>query len=185
MVCINLFMSVAIRDFPRALLVVERHELLRTCTRGIQNCSNLRACTWTRDGSLSDDILEALSQLPQFCDLEINGHNEWQYSTSSLLQFTRLRKLCLIMPSTRICEVLPQWLRTTGPALQRLTLIDRVSILVSTIVPLAHAFCSATFSHQRRTLGGSCLVLFKSTTLPFTRLQQGHTQGPMGGCIES
>lgn len=117
----------AIRDFPRALKVVERAQLLETCLQGIQNCVNLRACTWTRDGSLSDDLLQALCQLSAFTDLEINGHNERQYSPLTLAQFVRLRRLCLIMPSTAVCEVLPHWLRTTGPSLQRLTLIDRVS----------------------------------------------------------
>jgi len=119
--------ELTIRDFPRALLLGERNEVLRVCLRGIQNCINLQACAWTRDGSLSDDILQALCRLPLFTSLEINGNNVWRYSPKTLPKFDRLQKLSLIMPGAPVVEVLPQWLSQTGATLQRLTFLCQSS----------------------------------------------------------
>ncbi|TCD67169.1 hypothetical protein EIP91_000395, partial [Steccherinum ochraceum] len=119
--------EMTIRDFPRALLLSERRAVLHTCLAGIRNCLSLRACTWTRDGSLSDDILHALCALPRFASLEINGNNVWQYSPGTLVRFERLERLCVVMPGAPVVEVLPAWLQRTGKTLRRLTLLCQSS----------------------------------------------------------
>lgn len=52
-----------IRDFPKSLFGTSPSylALLHDCTVGLQNCTNLTSCTWTRDGSLTSEILNALS----------------------------------------------------------------------------------------------------------------------------
>lgn len=123
--------SIAIRDFPRALLLGQRFEALQVCLRGIRNCTNLRSCTWTRDGSLSTDILEALQHLPHLKELEINGHNERQYDADILRQFTRLEKISIIMPHSPVIGVLPSWTHVTSATLRNLSLICKASPLVN------------------------------------------------------
>lgn len=52
-----------IRDFPKSLLGTSPSylALLHNCMIGLQNCTTLKSCTWTRDGSLTSEILNALS----------------------------------------------------------------------------------------------------------------------------
>lgn len=52
-----------IRDFPKSLLGTSPSylALLHDCMVGLQNCITLKSCTWTRDGSLTSEILNALS----------------------------------------------------------------------------------------------------------------------------
>ncbi|EIM87235.1 uncharacterized protein STEHIDRAFT_168052 [Stereum hirsutum FP-91666 SS1] len=52
-----------IRDFPKSLLGTSPSylALLHDCMIGLQNCTTLKSCTWTRDGSLTSKILNALS----------------------------------------------------------------------------------------------------------------------------
>ncbi|KAL4253257.1 hypothetical protein ABKN59_004757 [Abortiporus biennis] len=122
---------VAIRDFPRALLRGQRDELLQVCLRGIRNCMNLRICTWTRDGSLSEDILEALQQLPLLSELEMNGHNQGQYRAIELIKFNHLQKISLIMPSSPVVTIMPRWMQITGSTLRHLSLICKSSPLIN------------------------------------------------------
>lgn len=117
-----------IRDFPRGLLLGERNDILEICLRGIRNCVNLMSCTWTRDGSLSTEILESLQHLPRLVELEINGHSPNQYQAVILTNFKALRKVSLIMPSSQVLEILPEWICATAHTLEHLTLICKASV---------------------------------------------------------
>ncbi|KAH8102069.1 hypothetical protein BXZ70DRAFT_1016133, partial [Cristinia sonorae] len=119
--------ELTIRDFPRTLQVSQHAENIRLCLNGIRNCVNLRTCTWTRDGSLSNEILQSLHDLPSLTGLEINGNSEMHYHPAILPAFRYLHRLCVIMPSPSVCEVLPQWFRETGTTLKKLSLICRTS----------------------------------------------------------
>ena len=66
-----------IRDFPKAVSRERSAEIADECVRAIDNCVNLESCTWTRDGTLKDPTLEALSRRPNLHTLEINGHSTW------------------------------------------------------------------------------------------------------------
>lgn len=90
---------------------------------------NLQSCTWTRDGSLSTEVLRSLQRLPRLVDLEINGHSQSQYKADILTRFTALRKMSLIMPSTQVLEILPEWIAATAHTLEHLTLICKASDL--------------------------------------------------------
>ncbi|KAI0311408.1 hypothetical protein OF83DRAFT_1151190 [Amylostereum chailletii] len=121
-----------IRDFPRVLSSYEAYEdLERSCIRGIANSTNLRSCTWTRDGTLNTDILKALQTCPNLAELELNGNHQGNYDPRTLASFSHLEKITLIMPSSPVLNILPQWIAATGPRLRTLTLICKATPLVN------------------------------------------------------
>ncbi|KAF8065030.1 hypothetical protein FPV67DRAFT_166766 [Lyophyllum atratum] len=120
-----------IRDFPKAMMpsVLEYAVPL-----GLRNCINLHACTWTRDGSLNSEILQALQISGTLQELEINGRSEDNYEPALLLGFTRLTRISLIMPSGPVVNRLSPWMALTGSTLQSLTLICKASHIVTDAV---------------------------------------------------
>ncbi|KAH9903262.1 hypothetical protein C8Q73DRAFT_742398 [Cubamyces lactineus] len=120
-----------IRDFPKALQSEEHDMILDLCLHGIRNCTNLRACTWTRHGSLTTRVLETLVTCSKLRELEINGQHNNYYDPRILPQFTHLRKLSLIMPSGPVIDTLPSWTRNTRETLQYLSLICKSSTRVT------------------------------------------------------
>lgn len=116
-----------IRDFPKSFYVVENEATLQLCLSGIKNCVNLRSCTWTRDGSLTTEILEALLPCEHLAELEINGNHENHYDPWLLRRFAHLRRISLIMPRTAVVEVLPAWTLASGATLRHLTILCKVS----------------------------------------------------------
>jgi hypothetical protein len=95
-----------IRDFPRGLKGDEREELFELCLRGLGNCTSLRACTWTRDGSLNSDVLRRLQACETLRSLTINGQHHGRYDPNILTQFSRLCELSIIMPSPVVLHTL-------------------------------------------------------------------------------
>lgn len=122
----------------------ERERLMTLSLQAIRNCVNLRSCTLTRDGSLSNDILLTLQQAEHLVELEINGHNFFYFKPGLLPDFTHLRKISLIMPSAEVLNVLPIWARNTASTLRHLTLLCQVSICQA---PSAYRSC-ASYSPQ-------------------------------------
>ncbi|KAI0088861.1 hypothetical protein BDY19DRAFT_946407 [Irpex rosettiformis] len=123
--------QLSVKDFPRAIATTEREGIMSLCLRGLQNCINLQAFCWTRDGSLSNSILEALCSLPHLRDLEINGHSDGYYDHRTLLQFTRLRKVTLILPGIKIVNLLPTWAARVSQNLRQLTLVCQSTTLIN------------------------------------------------------
>ncbi|KIY51589.1 hypothetical protein FISHEDRAFT_36872 [Fistulina hepatica ATCC 64428] len=119
-----------IRDFPKSASG-EAAIAGDIFSFGLRNCVHLRACTWTRDGSLTSKILQALSALPFLEDLEINGHSDGNYRPQLLLSFTKLRRLSIIMPSASVAEQLVPWSHLTGSSLRDLTLICKSSTVIN------------------------------------------------------
>ena len=117
----------ALRDFPKTFLIKERLEMFDLCLQALRNCINLESCTWTRDGALSTEMLQILSQAQRLTELELNGRNEWRYDQTVLCHFKHLTKITLIMPSGPVAGILPQWTAATARTLKNLTLICRVS----------------------------------------------------------
>jgi hypothetical protein len=113
-----------IRDFPKGF--TDSNELSDSVVKGLQNCVNLQSCSWTRDGSLTSDILRALQGLPYLERLEINGHHQGNYNQQELANFTHLNAVTIIMPSQDVISTLPAWFMATGDTLTRLTLICKV-----------------------------------------------------------
>jgi hypothetical protein len=114
-----------IRDFPKAVANIDNN-VLRHVLRGLENCVNLRSCTWTRDGSLDSNILKALHQCKQLRELELNGNNIGNYDPELLLGFTELHRISLIMPTIPVISQLRPWISATGATLRSLTLICKV-----------------------------------------------------------
>ncbi|EPT01925.1 hypothetical protein FOMPIDRAFT_1160757 [Fomitopsis schrenkii] len=115
-----------IRDFPKSFYVAENEATLRICLSGIKNCVNLRSCTWTRDGSLTTEVLEALLPCERLEELEINGNHENHYDPWLLRRFAHLRRISLIMPRNAVVEVLPAWTGATGSTLRHLTILCKM-----------------------------------------------------------
>ncbi|KAI6122130.1 hypothetical protein EV401DRAFT_2056560 [Pisolithus croceorrhizus] len=78
-----------IRDFPKGLSTEDHSSLSGRCVRAIRQCTNLKSCTWTKDGSLHSELLESLLDCQQLGSW-INGNS------------ADLRKISLIMPSVQI-----------------------------------------------------------------------------------
>ena len=113
--------NLEIRDFPR-----DPHH--HPCVLGaLQLCTSLRSCIWTRDGTLTSDILQTLSSCPELRELEINGHSsDGYYDHSTLLRFRNLSKFSIIMPSASVVSQLHDCLALNAHSLRSLTLICRV-----------------------------------------------------------
>ncbi len=124
-------MDTVIRDFPKALQSEEHDTILSLCLQGVRHCANLRACTWTRHGSLTSRVLETLVDCSKLSELELNGQHNNFYDPSILPRFNHLRKLSLIMPSGLVVDILPSWMQNTKEALQYLSLICKASPLAT------------------------------------------------------
>ena len=96
--------------------------------KGLENCVHLKDCTWTRDGSLTSDIIKSLGKCPDLTDVTINGQYSWQNEPIDLVQLLRLSKISLIMPSMSVLEILPRWLQVTGRSLTNLALICKACL---------------------------------------------------------
>jgi hypothetical protein len=128
-----IYLPLDIRDFPKSAAV----KMLDITLKGLRNCVNLRACSWTRDGSLNSNILQALQTLDSLQELEINGHDDGNYDPDLLKGFTGLTRISLIMPSAAVIHRLRSWIGLTGSTLQTLMLICKVSTLpVQSLFPL-------------------------------------------------
>lgn len=118
--------TLEIRDFPKRLFSADHSYLSSLCVKAIRQCTNLRSCTWTKDGSLHSDLLRSLSNCQQLQKLEING-NSGEYDPLILTQFQNLQKFSLIMPSVHVLNVLPTWIKAVGATLRSLRLICKAS----------------------------------------------------------
>ncbi|EKM56957.1 uncharacterized protein PHACADRAFT_208126 [Phanerochaete carnosa HHB-10118-sp] len=124
--------QLTLRDFPRAMIAsTEREQLMTLSLQAIRSCVNLRSCTLTRDGSLSNDIILTLQQAQHLAELEINGHNFFYFKPGLLPDFKHLRKISLIMPSPEVLNILSIWVQNTAPTLQHLTLLCQSSNAVT------------------------------------------------------
>ncbi|KAI0752600.1 hypothetical protein C8Q80DRAFT_1217127 [Daedaleopsis nitida] len=124
-------LSPPIRDFPKALQSEEYDQVLEACLAGLRNCVNLRACTWTRHGSLTSSVLETLADCSRLQELEINGENTNYYDPSILPRFSHLHKLSLIMPSAAVASMLLPWARNTSETLRHLSVICKSSTRIN------------------------------------------------------
>jgi len=113
--------------FPKAFSA-DGLEMLDVVLKGLKNCINLRACKWTRDGSLNSDIVRALQTSDALRELEINGRDDGNYDPDLLKEFTSLTRISLVMPSGSVISRLKPWTELTGDTLQTLKLICKVSI---------------------------------------------------------
>ncbi|KAJ6626242.1 hypothetical protein B0H10DRAFT_1999434 [Mycena sp. CBHHK59/15] len=125
-----------IRDFPKSLGVMDTDELV---LNGLKNCLNLQACTWTRDGLLNSAILSLLHVSQTLREQEINGYSDGNYDAGILAGFAHLHRISLIMPSTRVFRQFNSWMALTGATLCTLTLICKMSPLITDDILGAHA----------------------------------------------
>jgi len=99
--------------------------------KGLENCVQLKACTWTRYGSLTSNILTSLGKCPELTDITINGELSWDYEPMDLVQLLHISNISLIMPSVSVLRILPRWLPATGRSLTSLMLICKEDIHVT------------------------------------------------------
>lgn len=119
------------------------------CLKGIRNCVNLRSCTWTRDGSLSNGIIVVLQDARHLAELEINGHSgRWFFDARLLSGFRHLRKISLIMPDSEVLSRLPLWTQNTTATLRHLTLICKVIVYVTSYLSSTNAVVLVFYARQ-------------------------------------
>ncbi|CUA78431.1 hypothetical protein RSOLAG22IIIB_13141 [Rhizoctonia solani] len=115
----------AFRDFPTHLTFDGRQRMIALATQAVSNCVNLRSCSWTRDGTLSTRMLQALAGLNSLKELEINAKpgafGAWV--PEDLLAFQGLQRLTLIMPARSVVEILPEWSAKNRDTLESLVII--------------------------------------------------------------
>ncbi|KDQ18363.1 hypothetical protein BOTBODRAFT_185011 [Botryobasidium botryosum FD-172 SS1] len=117
-----------LRAIPRLLFSDYDLSFQDDCIRALKNCVNLRTCTWTRDGTLTTPIIQALHALPHLEEVELNGASQGRYDPESLKGLLRLQRLRLIMPSWDLLHfVLPAWISNIGTNLRVLTIISKSS----------------------------------------------------------
>lgn len=121
-----------IRDFPKAIFNSETN-IPDLVEKALKNCLNLRSCTWTRDGSLSSEILSSLAQITTLTELEFNGRSQGQYDPKLLRQFSGLAKVSVIMPSSTVINHLSGMLAAHGASLRHLTFICKVILAVFSV----------------------------------------------------
>jgi hypothetical protein len=122
--------TLELRVFPKGVSQ-ETSDLENHLIQGLFNCINLNSCVWTRDGSLTNDILLTL-QAPNRAnlkELEINAHSNHLYDASLLPNFASLRRLVLIMPDADTVKHLTDWCANLGESLRELSVICKASLL--------------------------------------------------------
>ncbi|KAF5326254.1 hypothetical protein D9611_000472 [Ephemerocybe angulata] len=120
-----------VRDFPKAILHLptssDETSIPDLVLEGIKNCKGLHSCVWTRDGSLSSEILEALSWIASLRQLELNGRSQGQYDPRLLAHFRGLQKVSIIMPSSGVVSQLQSMMKVSGGNLRSVTIICKSS----------------------------------------------------------
>ena len=117
-----------LREFPKAF-ASNSEFTLDTVLAGLHNCTDLQACTWTRDGSLTSGILRALQNSSgSLQELEINGRSDASYDPRVLRGFASLTRISLIMPSAAVVQQLEGWMEVTGRTLRSLTIVCKVCL---------------------------------------------------------
>jgi hypothetical protein len=125
-IIVHLTSTVELTDFPKGISSVHL-SIEKTVIPALRNCVNLSSCRWTRDGTLSNDILEIL-QSPNRVPLRvlaINATSRGFYDASKLLGFTGLTKLILILPDAEMVNQLPAWCERIGGTLKELSIIRK------------------------------------------------------------
>ncbi|KAL5514673.1 hypothetical protein ACEPAG_1989 [Sanghuangporus baumii] len=120
-----------LRDFPKAISRDSVNQLTQLCVEGLANCVSLTSCTWTRDGTLKEDILEVLSRCPSLQALEINGRHAHNYDPELLHRFEGLRRISVIMPTAEVVHALPGCFQRNLETLQELTIICKFTSVVT------------------------------------------------------
>jgi len=120
----KLIILIELRVFPKA---DESKVTSQLCVNALNNCVNLHAVTWTRDGSLSDEIISILAT-KGIRYLEFNAHAGSYYHPESLTRFGYLTTLILLMPDRKTINILPQWIRATGESVRSITFLCKVHI---------------------------------------------------------
>lgn len=158
-----------LRDFPKVLPIAEQERLMDNCVKGLENCINLRSCTWTRHGSLNEPIIKSLQHCPTLQEIEINGHHEKYYDPYLLVALHGLHKISLIMPTRDVVHLLPAWCQNNRNTLRSLSLICKVSVSAIDLQGSSDNKSALVFSCNDRRSTRACF------SIPFTfrRAQSG------------
>ena len=119
-----------LREFPRWMIESrEFYALQGDVILGLSHCGGLRTCVWTRDGTLRDDILDAIREHCVILrELEVNGNAARYYDASGLTGITGLERISLIMPDRAVIALLPGWVAANGERLKTLSFTCQVGV---------------------------------------------------------
>ncbi|GAA5947505.1 hypothetical protein JCM3765_001707 [Sporobolomyces pararoseus] len=102
-----------VRVYPLSNVVKERRAMEELAIKMLKNCENVEELVWTRKGSLTDDVFEAIVKLPRLRIFELNAHTNLSpgsWSASHLINLPRLTSLSLILPDRNVANILPAFL---------------------------------------------------------------------------
>ncbi|GAA5999318.1 hypothetical protein JCM5350_007445, partial [Sporobolomyces pararoseus] len=102
-----------VRVYPLSNVVKERRAMEELAIRMLRNCENVEELLWTRKGSLTDDVFEAIVKLPRLNNFELNAHTNLSpgsWSASHLVNLPRLKSISLILPDRNVANILPEFL---------------------------------------------------------------------------
>ncbi|KAM0792257.1 hypothetical protein ACM66B_004951 [Microbotryomycetes sp. NB124-2] len=132
----KLIQTLEVRVFPLPFRAQERLDMQQLAINVLRQCENLKQLLWTRKGSLTDDVFDAITALP-LDRFEFNGSTNLSpgsWSTEYMLQLHPLVSLSVIMPDRQVANALPQLLRIRngqtrkdGKSLEHLTVLCRDS----------------------------------------------------------
>ncbi|GAA5829531.1 hypothetical protein JCM11251_000193 [Rhodosporidiobolus azoricus] len=185
----SLVRRLEVRVFPISLFVTEREYNEELAIRVLRNLTNCESLTWTRKGSLTDRVFEAINTLPKLGDFELNAHTNLSpgsWDADHLLNLPPLRSISFILPDRNIANVLPAFLAQqrdssdAGGAEKKTLQLEEMSILcrestvvndrvVTSLVPALSGshLCSLAFAGCAKLTGTPLLDLLPN--LPYLR----------------
>ncbi|GAA5970010.1 hypothetical protein JCM11641_000232 [Rhodosporidiobolus odoratus] len=104
--------NLEVRVYPLSLILKERLETEQLAIRMLKNCVNSEELVWTRKGSLTDGVFEAITSLPYLRSFELNAHTNLSpgsWDADHFLRLRPLRSLSLILPDRNVASMLPSF----------------------------------------------------------------------------
>jgi len=106
-----LIRKLEVRVYPIKTLIRERRELEELAVQVLCHAINLQDLVWTRAKTLTDELVQAIVELPSLQSLEINGSTRLavvsNYDVDLLLELPALKRLAIIMPDRRMGARIP------------------------------------------------------------------------------
>jgi hypothetical protein len=100
--------------------------------------TSLSSLTWTRDSTLSSNMLETLATLPKLRRIEINGHSIGIFDPKLLWKLGQIKEISVVLPDRDVVMAiagLAILLHESGGGLEGLEIIAQVRNAISNPIP--------------------------------------------------
>lgn len=121
-----------IRAFPLSAKGSDRSDLEERCLESLSKMDSLHSLAWTRDKSLTPELVQQISRHKRLRSLEIAGHAEHSYDPALIGHMDSLEELRVMMPDALWRHTLPEVAKRLADrdcgGLRALALICRVRV---------------------------------------------------------